>query len=96
MSRFLLQRLIESLLVLWLMSFLVYLLIGLMPGDPIDLMIASDPSLTPEDAARLKAVHGLDRPLPERYLAWLGGLASGLSLGSGWRVSRRSLPFRGR
>ena len=77
MIRFILQRLAETALVLLVMSFVIYGLIGLMPGDPIDLMIASDPSLTPEDAARLKALHGLDRPLHERYLAWLGAALQG-------------------
>ena len=77
MSRFLLQRLIESLLVLWLMSFLVYLLIGLMPGDPIDIMISADPNMTAEDAQRLRAVYGLDQPLLSRYWAWLTSALSG-------------------
>jgi len=77
MSRFLLQRLIESLLVLWLMSFLVYLLIGLMPGDPIDIMISADPNMTAEDARRLRAVYGLDQPLLSRYWAWLTSALSG-------------------
>ncbi|WP_119462264.1 ABC transporter permease [Rhodospirillaceae bacterium SYSU D60014] len=77
MIRFILQRLAETALVLLVMSFVIYGLISLMPGDPIDLMIASDPSLTPEDAARLKAVYGLDRPLHERYLAWLGAALQG-------------------
>lgn len=70
-------RLLQSLLVLLAMSVLVHALMGLMPGDPIDLMIASDPHLTAEDAARLKALYGLDRPWGERYLAWAGQLARG-------------------
>lgn len=77
MTRFLLQRLAETAAVLLLMSYVLYGLIGLMPGDPIDIMIASDPKLTAADAARLKAVYGLDRPLHERYLAWLGDAVSG-------------------
>ncbi|HLS68849.1 MAG TPA: ABC transporter permease [Kiloniellales bacterium] len=77
MSRFLLQRLLESLLVIWLMSFLVYLLIGLMPGDPIDIMISADPNLGAEDAQRLREVYGLDRPLLARYWAWLTSALSG-------------------
>ena len=72
MIRFLAARAIQSLVVLVAMSFAVYLLIGLMPGDPIDLMIAADPKLTPEDAARLRALHGLDRPILARYADWLG------------------------
>ncbi len=49
---------------------MIYLLIGLMPGDPIDLMITGDPKMTSEDAARLRALYGLDKPLLDRYLAW--------------------------
>ena len=71
MIRFLGQRLFEALVVLFLMSFAIYGLIGLMPGDPIDLMINADPKLTPDDAARLKAPYGLDRPIVERYWNWL-------------------------
>ena len=71
MIRFLGQRLFEALVVLFLMSFAIYGLIGLMPGDPIDLMINADPKLTPDDAARLKALYGLDRPTVERYWNWL-------------------------
>jgi len=53
MTRFVIQRLAETALVLFLMSFLIYGLIGLMPGDPVDLMVSANPDLTPADAARL-------------------------------------------
>jgi len=66
MSAFLIRRLIQSLAVIAIMSFLVYALIGLMPVDPIDIMIPSDPKLTPADAARLRALYGLDLPLGAR------------------------------
>lgn len=59
------------------MSFVVYGLIGLMPGDPIDLQLSADPDMTPADAARLRAIHGLDRPFLARYLAWLGAALQG-------------------
>jgi peptide/nickel transport system permease protein len=71
MARFATGRLLESLIVLGAMSFAVYILIGLMPGDPIDLMISGNPRMTSEDAARLRALYGLDRPLVERYTTWL-------------------------
>lgn len=77
MTRFIAGRIGESLIVLLVMSFVVYLLIGLMPGDPVDLMIAGDPKLTSADIARLKAVYGLDQPLSDRYLAWLGAAITG-------------------
>lgn len=72
-----LSRLLQSLAVLLIMSFVVYGLMGLMPGDPIDLMIAGDPHLTPEDALRLKALYGLDQPWTERYVRWLGQVMQG-------------------
>ena len=71
MARFATGRLLESLIVLAAMSFAVYILIGLMPGDPIDLMISGNPRMTSEDAARLRALYGLDKPLVERYATWL-------------------------
>jgi len=77
MTRFLLQRLAETAVVLLLMSFLIYGLIGLMPGDPIDLMISANPDLTPADAERLRRLHGLDRPIIERYWAWLTAALAG-------------------
>jgi peptide/nickel transport system permease protein len=77
MTRFILYRAVQALIVLALMSVAVYGLIGLMPGDPIDEMIAADPRLTAADAARLKALNGLDKPLPERYLAWARQAAQG-------------------
>ena len=77
MLRYTLSRLAQAVLVMAVMSFLLFMLIGLMPGDPIDLLLSSDPRLTPDDIARLKAIHGLDRPIVERYLAWLGKALSG-------------------
>ncbi|MBN4083193.1 ABC transporter permease [bacterium AH-315-B06] len=77
MPRYIAGRLLESLAVLLVVSFAVYGLIGLMPGDPIDMMVQGDPNLTPDDAKRLKALYGLDRPITERYVAWLGNAARG-------------------
>lgn len=77
MSRRLLARLLQSLIVLLLVAFAGYALIGLMPGDPLDLMIGADPRLTSEDVARLKALYGLDRPLLERFGHWLLAALSG-------------------
>lgn len=77
MTRYILDRLVQSALVLLVMSFVIYGLIGLMPGDPVDLMISADPKMTAADAARLKALYGLDRPLVARYGQWLKAAASG-------------------
>ena len=71
MSRYVLDRLVQSAVVLAVMSFVIYWLMGLMPGDPIDLMINADPRLSPADAIRLRALYGLDQPILARYWNWL-------------------------
>ncbi|MBV9017203.1 MAG: ABC transporter permease [Alphaproteobacteria bacterium] len=70
MLRFAAIRLIEILAMLVLMSFVIYVLIGLMPGDPIDLMRSADPRMSAADAARLKTLYGVDQPLLFRYAGW--------------------------
>ncbi len=77
MTRYVAGRLLESLVVVAIMSYVIYGLIGLMPGDPIDVMVQADPNLTPADAARLKALYGLDKPLHERYVNWLSAALEG-------------------
>jgi peptide/nickel transport system permease protein len=77
MIRFTAWRLLQSLLVIAVMSFVIYALIGLMPGDPVDQMIAADPRLTSADVAELRARYGLDQPIFERYLRWLGDALQG-------------------
>jgi len=77
MIRFAAIRLVEIAAMLALMSFVIYGLIGLMPGDPVDLMLTSDPHLSAADVARLKSLYGIDRPLIERYLAWAQMALSG-------------------
>ncbi|MBI1206651.1 MAG: ABC transporter permease subunit [Azospirillum sp.] len=77
MLRFLSIRLIQAAVVLAAMSFVIYGLLGLMPGDPIDLMISANPRLGPADAARLRALYGLDLGIGERYLNWLRAVLGG-------------------
>jgi peptide/nickel transport system permease protein len=74
---YLTQRLLEAALVLLGMSLLIFLLLGLMPGDPIDLLASGDPNMTSEDVARLKAYYGLDQPTYERYWRWLTSALQG-------------------
>jgi peptide/nickel transport system permease protein len=75
--RYFSHRAAEAGLLLLLMSFVIYILLGLMPGDPIDIMASGDPDMNTDDIARLKALYGLDRPLLERYWNWLAAAATG-------------------
>lgn len=62
---------IESVLILFILSIVVYYMLGLMPGDPIELLITSRPNIKTEDVARLKKIYGLDQPIYIRYFKWL-------------------------
>ncbi len=77
MIRFIFNRLVQSVIVLLVMSFVIFGLMGLMPGDPIDLMVTADPKITTTDAAHLRELYGLDRPIIERYGHWLSAAISG-------------------
>lgn len=77
MQAYILRRLIQMVIVIFILSFVCYALMGLMPGDPIDLLLSSNPNITSEDVARLKALHGLDQPIYVRYYNWLTDVLSG-------------------
>jgi peptide/nickel transport system permease protein len=74
---YLVKRLVGAAVLLLLMSFVIYGLLGLMPGDPIDLMARGNPDMTSADLERLREVYGLDRPLLLRYGEWLKGALQG-------------------
>src|SRR5687767_13969265 len=73
--RFLLRRLLLTIPVLAGVATLVFLLIHLVPGDPVQAMLGE--SASPEAVAQLRHTLGLDRPLSVQYLNFLRGLLGG-------------------
>ncbi|MCH7345243.1 ABC transporter permease [Pelomonas sp. CA6] len=72
MARYLLRRVLVGLLMLLALTLLIFVLLRLTPGDPIDAYINPSQSITAEERALLRAQYGLDQPLPTQYLRWLG------------------------
>ena len=68
-------RVLDALLLLWLVTTITFALIHLAPGDPAALLISPTASAT--DAARQRAAWGLDAPLPVQYGRWLSGVLRG-------------------
>jgi peptide/nickel transport system permease protein len=65
-------------LVLWVAATLNFLLPHLAPGDPVQYLYGGDAlGLSPEAVQQVRAGYGLDRPLPEQYLAFWAGLLRG-------------------
>jgi peptide/nickel transport system permease protein len=74
--RYALGRLLHGLLILFGISVLSFLFADLAPGDFYsDLRL--DPRITPETIEALRAEHQLERPLPERYAAWIASVGRG-------------------
>lgn len=75
MWAFTLRRLLQLVPVLWGVVTLVFLLLHLIPGDPVDLMLGDQALAT--DRQAMRAALGLDRPLWQQYTDYLGGLLHG-------------------
>ena len=86
MIRFLLRRLLLTIPVLLGVATLVFSLIHLVPGDPVQAMLGE--SASPQDIADLRARLGLDRPLYVQYAAFLKGALSG-NLGTSLRTNQK-------
>ena len=54
---------------------IVFVLLRIVPGDPIAMMIS--PGATPADIERLRAFYGLDQAIPQQFVTWLGQALSG-------------------
>lgn len=77
------SRLLHIVLVLVLVSFSTALLVDFIPGEPAFAVIGE--SATPDQVAEFNRQTGLDRPLLERYGAWIGNVVTG-DLGSSFRT----------
>ncbi|MET7397027.1 ABC transporter permease [Dactylosporangium sp. NPDC005572] len=71
----LLRRIAGGLAIMWLVSVIVFLAIHVLPGDARDVLLGQE--ATPEQYAALTRELGLDRPLVDQYLSWMGGLLTG-------------------
>jgi hypothetical protein len=75
MLRFALRRLVLTLPTILAAATLVFILVHLVPGDPIDVMLGE--TAQPADREALRHTLGLDRPLARQYATFLHGLATG-------------------
>src|SRR6202051_1587847 len=75
MLRYFLQRFLMTLPALWLVLTLVFLMIHIVPGDPVEQMLGE--GAAPGELAQLRHSLGLDLSLPTQYGHYLGRLAHG-------------------
>ncbi len=75
MARFLVDRLVRLVLVLFAITVVSFLFMHAIPGDPVAIRLGEH--VTAEEAARLRASLGLDKPLPVQLALYLGAVARG-------------------
>lgn len=87
MLAFVIKRIIQSVLVLFVMSLIVFSMINLV-GDPVDMLV--NPESLPEEIDRVRKDFGLDQPVHVQYLKFLKGAVSG-DLGNSFVFGRPAL-----
>ncbi len=75
MSQYILRRLLQGIPVVLLVSFLIFIMINMAPGDPIARL--QNPNITKEDLQAKYDELGLNDPIPVRYARWLGNFIKG-------------------
>jgi peptide/nickel transport system permease protein len=85
MGALLIRRLVQAIVIIFVVATLVFVLIHLAPGDPFAFL--DNPNVTAQVRAQRRVALGLDRPLPEQYVRYMGRLAQG-DLGNSIFLSR--------
>lgn len=89
MQRYIATRLITGVITLFIVTFIVFGLINLVPGDIVAVLMG-DQGYTEEEARRIRHDLGMDRPIHIRYIEWLGNILRfdfGHSIKSGREVT---------
>src|ERR1700704_3897592 len=79
MTAYIIRRILHASLVVLLVSILVFVVMRLVPGDPILMFVTSGDMQTAsaDQIAALKHTYGLDKPLPIQYVEWLSRAVQG-------------------
>lgn len=75
MTAYVLRRILLIFPTLIIVSFLVFVMVRLLPGDAVDLMVEQNGYAANRD--ELESQLGLDKPLPKQYVVWVGELMRG-------------------
>jgi peptide/nickel transport system permease protein len=87
MRKYIIERLVYTVILLFLVSILIFVMVRLLPGDPVSFAAMANSDLADKTImAELRARYGLDKPLYTQYVIWLKDFLTGnwgKSLGSG-------------
>ena len=77
MNRYVVRRILMSVPTFILTVLFVFMIIRLIPGDPVEIILSQSPYTTQEAKDSLRAYYGLDKPLYEQFVNYLGQLVTG-------------------
>ena len=77
MRTYIARRLLQGMLVLWLVSLLIFSLVRILPGDAVIMQLDQAAAPTPEVLARARQELGIDRPFLDQYRTWITGAVHG-------------------
>ena len=97
MGRYISKRLVLLVIIILFVSVATFFLVHLLPGNPTDTILG--PDATPQNAAKVNAQLGLNKPLWQQYFIWIGNVFQG-NLGQSytthqttWDVIKQSFPI---
>jgi ABC-type dipeptide/oligopeptide/nickel transport system permease component len=73
MWQYTLKRLVQGIITVWFIATTTFVVMHNVPGDPL----ANDKAVTPQIRANLEAKYGLDKPIVEQYLIYVGNILQG-------------------
>jgi ABC-type dipeptide/oligopeptide/nickel transport system permease component len=92
MLNYIVSRILQGMVVIVLISLITFIMLRLMPGDPVMLLLGEGAiQITQEQINAIRTKWGLDKSYPEQYLIWAGNLLRG---DFGESLIRRGVPVR--
>ncbi len=88
MARYIIQRILMLIPLMLGITLITFTVIHLAPGEPVEMQVAMNPKVGKEARERLRKFYGLDKPLHEQYVTWVGKLAR-LDLGRSFSSDNR-------
>lgn len=74
MTTYIIRRLIQAIIILIVVTIMVFLVMRLLPGDPLMIYLSQTAQLEampPERIEQLRAQYGLDKPITTQYMNWM-------------------------
>jgi peptide/nickel transport system permease protein len=79
MGSYIIRRVVQSIIVIFIVTIFVFVGMRLLPGDPLFMLIDKNQvvNMTQDELDKIRHDHGLDRSLVVQYFDWLGGVFEG-------------------